>query len=50
MSQSLGLVSLVVREYDEAIAFFVGTPGFTTSVTPMGVVLRSIFTSIAAEK
>ena len=26
--QSLGLVSLVVREYDEAIAFFVGTLGF----------------------
>ncbi len=29
MSQSLGLVSLVVREYDEAIAFYVGTLGFT---------------------
>ncbi|WP_019399216.1 VOC family protein [Pseudoxanthomonas sp. GW2] len=28
MRQSLGLVSLVVREYDEAIAFFVGTLGF----------------------
>jgi len=27
-SQSLGLVSLVVRDYDEAIAFFVGTLGF----------------------
>jgi len=26
--QSLGLVSLVVRDYDEAIAFFVGTLGF----------------------
>jgi catechol 2,3-dioxygenase-like lactoylglutathione lyase family enzyme len=29
MNQSLGLVSLVVREYDEAIAFFVGVLGFT---------------------
>jgi catechol 2,3-dioxygenase-like lactoylglutathione lyase family enzyme len=29
VSQSLGLVSLVVREYDEAIAFYVGTLGFT---------------------
>jgi catechol 2,3-dioxygenase-like lactoylglutathione lyase family enzyme len=29
LSQSLGLVSLVVREYDEAIAFYVGTLGFT---------------------
>ncbi len=29
MKQSLGLVSLVVREYDEAIAFFVGTLGFS---------------------
>lgn len=28
MKQSLGLVSLVVREYDEAIAFFVGILGF----------------------
>jgi catechol 2,3-dioxygenase-like lactoylglutathione lyase family enzyme len=28
MSQSLGLVSLVVRDYDEALAFFVGTLGF----------------------
>lgn len=28
-SQSLGLVSLVVRDYDEALAFFVGTLGFT---------------------
>jgi catechol 2,3-dioxygenase-like lactoylglutathione lyase family enzyme len=28
MKQSLGLVSLAVREYDEAIAFFVGTLGF----------------------
>ena len=26
--QSLGLVSLVVREYDEALAFFVGKLGF----------------------
>ncbi|WP_202843069.1 VOC family protein [Luteimonas saliphila] len=26
--QSLGLVSLVVRDYDEALAFFVGTLGF----------------------
>jgi catechol 2,3-dioxygenase-like lactoylglutathione lyase family enzyme len=28
MRQSLGLVSLVVREYDEAIAFYVGALGF----------------------
>jgi len=28
MRQSLALVSLVVRDYDEAIAFFVGTLGF----------------------
>lgn len=29
MKQSLGLVSVVVREYDEAIAFYVGILGFT---------------------
>lgn len=29
MSQSIALVSLVVRDYDEAIAFYVGTLGFT---------------------
>jgi catechol 2,3-dioxygenase-like lactoylglutathione lyase family enzyme len=29
MKQSLGLVSLVVRDYDEALAFFVGILGFT---------------------
>ncbi len=28
MPQYLGLVSLVVRDYDEAIAFYVGTLGF----------------------
>jgi catechol 2,3-dioxygenase-like lactoylglutathione lyase family enzyme len=28
MSQSLALVSLLVRDYDEALAFFVGTLGF----------------------
>ena len=28
MRQSLGLVSLVVREYDEALEFFVGNLGF----------------------
>ncbi len=28
MNQSLGLVSVVVREYDEAIAFYVGVLGF----------------------
>lgn len=28
MKQSLGLISLVVRDYDEAIRFFVGTLGF----------------------
>jgi catechol 2,3-dioxygenase-like lactoylglutathione lyase family enzyme len=28
MKQSIGLVSLVVRDYDEAISFFVGTLGF----------------------
>jgi catechol 2,3-dioxygenase-like lactoylglutathione lyase family enzyme len=27
--QSIGLVSLVVRDYDEALAFFVGVLGFT---------------------
>ena len=29
MKQSIGLVALVVREYDEAIAFYVGALGFT---------------------
>ena len=29
MKQSIGLVSLVVREYDEALAFYVGALGFT---------------------
>jgi catechol 2,3-dioxygenase-like lactoylglutathione lyase family enzyme len=28
MRQSLGLVALVVRDYDEALAFYVGTLGF----------------------
>ncbi len=28
MEQSIGLVALVVREYDEALDFFVGTLGF----------------------
>jgi catechol 2,3-dioxygenase-like lactoylglutathione lyase family enzyme len=28
MNQSLGLISLVVRDYDEALAFYVGTLGF----------------------
>ena len=28
MKQSLGLVSLIVRDYDEALAFFVSTLGF----------------------
>lgn len=28
MPQSLGLISLVVKEYDEALAFFVGKLGF----------------------
>ena len=28
-SQTLGLVSLVVRDYDEALAFYVGKLGFT---------------------
>jgi catechol 2,3-dioxygenase-like lactoylglutathione lyase family enzyme len=28
MNQSLGLVSLVVRDYDEALAFFLGTLSF----------------------
>jgi catechol 2,3-dioxygenase-like lactoylglutathione lyase family enzyme len=28
MKQSLGLISLVVRDYDEALAFFVGVLGF----------------------
>lgn len=29
MAQHLGLVSIVVSDYDEAIAFYVGTLGFT---------------------
>jgi uncharacterized glyoxalase superfamily protein PhnB len=29
MKQAIGLVSLVVREYDEAIAYYVGVLGFT---------------------
>lgn len=29
MAQNLGLVSIVVRDYDEAIAFYVGKLGFT---------------------
>lgn len=29
MMQTLGLVSLVVRDYDEALAFYVGKLGFT---------------------
>jgi catechol 2,3-dioxygenase-like lactoylglutathione lyase family enzyme len=29
MTQAIGQVALVVREYDEALAFFVGTLGFT---------------------
>ncbi len=29
MQQSLGLVSIVVRDYDEALAFYVGILGFT---------------------
>ena len=29
MAQSIGLVAIVVREYDEAIDFYVGTLGFT---------------------
>ena len=29
MKQSLGLVSVVVRDYDEALAFYVGILGFT---------------------
>jgi catechol 2,3-dioxygenase-like lactoylglutathione lyase family enzyme len=28
MKQAIGLVSLVVREYDEALAFYVGVLGF----------------------
>ena len=28
INQSLGLISLVVRDYDEALSFFVGTLGF----------------------
>lgn len=28
MKQALGLVSMVVRDYDEALAFFVGKLGF----------------------
>jgi catechol 2,3-dioxygenase-like lactoylglutathione lyase family enzyme len=29
MTQSLGLVAVVVRDYDAAVAFYVGTLGFT---------------------
>lgn len=29
MTRSLALIALVVRDYDEAIAFYVGTLGFT---------------------
>lgn len=29
MKQALGLISLVVRDYDEALEFFVGTLGFS---------------------
>jgi catechol 2,3-dioxygenase-like lactoylglutathione lyase family enzyme len=29
MTQALGLVSLLVRDYDEALAFYVGVLGFT---------------------
>ncbi len=29
MRQTLGLVAVVVRDYDEAIAFYIGTLGFT---------------------
>lgn len=29
MKQSIGLVSLVVREYDEALSFYIGALGFT---------------------
>lgn len=29
MKQALGLVSLVVHDYDEALSFFIGTLGFT---------------------
>lgn len=29
MKQSIGAVALVVRDYDEALAFYVGTLGFT---------------------
>ena len=29
MKQAMGQVALVVREYDEALAFYVGTLGFT---------------------
>jgi catechol 2,3-dioxygenase-like lactoylglutathione lyase family enzyme len=36
MNQSISLVALVVRDYDEAISFYVGTLGFTLiEDTPM---------------
>ena len=28
-AQTLGLVSIVVRDYDEALAFYIGKLGFT---------------------
>jgi catechol 2,3-dioxygenase-like lactoylglutathione lyase family enzyme len=41
MTQMLGLVALVVREYDEAIAFFVGVLGFElVEDTPLGPAKR----------
>jgi catechol 2,3-dioxygenase-like lactoylglutathione lyase family enzyme len=37
MQQRIGLVTLVVREYDEAIAYYVGTLGFELAEdTPLG--------------
>jgi catechol 2,3-dioxygenase-like lactoylglutathione lyase family enzyme len=41
MTQTLGLVALVVRDYDEALAFFVGTLGFElVENTPLGATKR----------
>ena len=43
MTQSIGLVAIVVRDYDEALAFYIGTLGFRliedTPVPEVGLLL-----------
>ena len=36
MKQSIATVALVVRDYDEALAFYVGTLGFTLVFSAAG--------------